>query len=114
MFTKLMKSVKKSNKEVSLLDLTEFVSRIFQFNKTLPILTSKIIEQVQYINDENIKNTCPILIKYNINANGIKNIVNRYESFQYHYKFLSLSVVDRMTFVSNFVKNQNFFNNSIC
>ncbi len=104
MFSKLMKSVKKSNKEISLLDLSEFVSKLFQFNKTLPTLTQNVIEQVQYINDKNIKDVCPILIKYNMSADGIKNIINQYDTVQYNYKYLGLSFTDRITFVSNFKK----------
>jgi hypothetical protein len=102
MFSKLIKTTKKSNKEISLLDLTDFVTKLFQFDKTLPILTPSVIEQVQYINDKNIKDVCPILIKYNVNADGIKNIINQYDMVQYNYKYLGLSMFDRITFVSHF------------
>ena len=108
MFLKMMKTVKKSNKEISLLDLSEFVTRLFQFNKTLPILTQNVIEQVKILDDKNIKeiyNNCPQMVNYNIDAMTLKNIISHYTEFQYNYKYLGLSVLDRMTYMTNYIKH---------
>jgi len=99
--------VKKSNKEISLLDLSEFVTKLFYFDKTLPILTQNIIYQVDTLNDKNIKeiyNTCPQMVKYNIDVMTLKNIIRHYTEFQYNYNFLGLSILDRMTYMSNYIK----------
>ena len=104
----MMKTVKKSNKEIFLLDLSEFVIKLFQFNKTLPNLTQNIIKQVEILNDKNIKeiyNTCPLMTKYNIDAMTLKNIISHYTEFQYNYNFLGLSILDRMTYMSNYIKH---------
>lgn len=105
MYPKIFKNIKGSKSE-SLSELIDFVSRLVHF--TLPILTPVVIQQVQYLNDKNIKQVLKkIDSPFALDVNIICNIISKYELFRYNCIFMGCSIQDRIKYCTIFIKSCN-------